>query len=252
MTAKKLEVMPSHKYVQDNTLISAQYSRGLSLLGEKLIRIAISNINSKTDTEFFLYTCNLNELAKELGIQESKHIYRDVKKASAELLDTKILVEDKKTGSYRRYTLFSYFDYTPGTGTISIKFNGDMAQFLLGLQKKFTQIQLSDVLFMKHSKYSIRIYEYIKMKLKNRLPAGKKTVQIDCSIDELRQATGIQEAYKQVGQLRQYVLQPAFQDIEEQANIHIEAEDIKNGRKIVGFRLTLYSRLAWEYKVKTS
>lgn len=254
-----LDLNSEHKFAQDNRLVTAQYSRGISLIGQKLVRLAIANVNSMKDDDFFVYQAKLLDIARLLGVEESKHIYRDVKKASAELLETKILIEDKskKNGSYRRYNMFSYFDYNDGSGTVTIKFNEDMKEFLLHLRRNFTQIPLEQVIFMNH-KYSIKIYELIQMKLyksenkidgyittplKNVLPYGHKEVEL--TIEEIRRATNTENVFKQIGELKKRVLIPAFDDIEKHAHYHCNCTDIKDGRKITGFIIDFWLSSAW-------
>lgn len=254
-----LDLNAEHKYAQHNKLITAQYSRGISLIGQKLVRLAIANVNSIKDSDFFTYKAKLIDIAELLGVKEAKHIYRDVKKASAELLETKILIEDqsKKKRSYRRYNLFSYFDYNDGTGTVTIKFNEDMKEFLLRLRQDFTQIPLEQVLFMNH-KYSIKIYEliqrdlykskskidgYTTTPLKKVLPYGHKEVIL--TVAEIRKATNTETVFKQIGQFKDRVLAPAFDDIEQHTGYHCECEDIKEGRKIVAFKIDFWLASAW-------
>ena len=243
-----LDLSKNHKFVQDNRMIKAQYSRNISLIGQKIVRIAIANVNSVDDDTFFTYRVKLSHLAKLLEIEKNKDIYRDVKKAAGEILETKILIEqERKKGSFRQYNLFSYFDYNDGEGTVTIRFNPDMNEFLLKLKKDFTQIALEDVLFMSH-KYSIRIYELIRMKLKRAKVYGDQHKKIEITVDEIRKATNTVNIYKQIGQLKDFVLLPALKDIENNASYHCEMEYIKEGRKIVGFELDVWSINGWQYK----
>ncbi len=251
-----LELNKEHEYVQDNRLVTAQYSRSISVIGQKLVRIAITNINSVLDDEFFTYKCRLIDLVDmmELNDNQAKNIYRDIKKASAEVLETKILIEQeggKKKGSFRRYNLFSYFDYNDGSGTVTIKFNEDMRPFLLRLKGNFTKIQLEDVLMFQH-KYSIRLFELIQMELRNKKPYADKHYQVELSLEQIRKATNTENVYKQIGEFRRFVLSPSLDDINGiggyigiASKYHVEVQDIKEGRKVVGFLFDLWSGNTW-------
>ena len=244
-----LDFDSSKKFAQDNRMIMAKYSTGLSLVGQKLIRIAIANINSASDGDFCIYRCKLSGLAKLLEIDGSRHVYRDVRKAVREMLKTQISVEsEKRNGSFRDYNLFSYCDYNDGTGTVSIKFNDDMREFLLQLKRNFTQIPLEQVLFMQH-KYSIRIYELIKMKLmdgsKATVYAGKHR-KIKTTVQEIRRVTGTEERYRQIGQLKEFVIIPAVRDIEDNAGLHCEFCDVREGKRIMGFDIDVWSANTWK------
>ena len=242
-----LNLNKNYKFAQDNNLITAQYSRKISLIGQKLVRLAIANINNLHDDDFITYKVSLIELARLLEIEENKHIYRDVKKASVELLETKILIEEKrKRGSFRRYNLFSYFDYNDGEGTVTIRFNPDMKPFLISLKKNFTQIPIEQILFMSH-KYSIRVYELIKMKLRNAKVYADKHQEIEITVEELRRATSTENQYKQIGQFKEFVLKPALDDIEKNAPYHVEPKDIKEGRRIIGWTMDVWSKVGWNY-----
>ena len=239
----------NHSFVQDNRLITAQYSRNITIIGQKLVRLAIANINSLKDDDFFTYKASILSIAELLEVKESKNIYRDLKKASTELLETKILVEykHKKGNSFRRYNLFSYFDYNDGEGTITIRFNPDMEEFLLKLKSNFTKIPLEQVIFMNH-KYSIRIYELLKMKLKDAPVFADNHSRVELTLEEIRKATNTLDIYKQPGQLREKVIYPALDDIEKYANYHCELSDIKQGRFIIGFGFDVWTVNGWNHQ----
>lgn len=257
-TAKKeLDLNTQNSYVQSNDMVRAKFSNKLTLLGQKLIRIAIANIDSVKDDQFFTYKVKLSELADLLEIKDSKNIYRDVKKAAQEVSSTVIGVENKKKyGSFVYYPMFQSFHYDEGSGYVTIRFNAEMRRFLLQLSEQFTQVKLEQILFFNH-KYSIKILELLTMekykspnKVDGQTKLGSKTLdyghrEVTLTIDEIRKATDTEKTFKQIGQLKDKVLRPAFEDIEKYSGYHCELHDIKEGRKIVAFQIDMWLNAAW-------
>ena len=248
---KNAEIKPNHKYAQSNKLITAKLSRNITVTGLKLIRLAITNIDSIRDDELFEYTIKMTDFAELLGLKNSKNIYRDCKRICCSVAQTVIGFEDtrKKKGSFSYKPLFSSCDYDDGNGMVIIKFNEQIKPFLLHLKGNFTQIPLQEILLMNH-KYSIRVYELIKLKLRNATPHADKHYPIEISVKELRRVTDTEDKYPQIKDLKHRVLYPALADIErdETAQIHCNVKDIKEGRTIIGFQLDCWSKVGWNVK----
>lgn len=249
---KKYEIKENHKYVQDNRMITAEFSSDMTLFAQKLLRLAITSIDSVNDDFFSETTVNLMDYAEQLHITDFSNMYRDVKKASSTILQTHLLVEDKRSNKkkFKKYNLFSSFGYDDGKATISWKFNTDMAPLLLHLRSNFTQIPLADILLMDH-KYSIRVYELIKYKLQDNIPHADKHYMINITVDELRKFTNTEKTYSQIRDLKKRVLYPALEDIEklETAQLHCNiVREIKIKKQIVAFDIDCWSWVGWGAK----
>lgn len=254
---------PERSYVESNSFITAVYDKRLTALGQKLIRIAVAEADSKHDNEFYTYRIRMSDLADLLQMTETEkvHIYRDVKKACKYMATMAIGFEEastkkNKSPDFNYLPLFRSLRYHNKEGWLEIQFNDAMTPFFLQLKGKFTEIPLWQILQMDH-KYSIRIYELIKMKLFNskriedgtytnsqgkEFPLDHKTIEL--SLDEIRRTIG-DNKYKQIGQLKDFVLNPAFKDISKSAHYHCEYRDIKEGRKVIGFMVDVWRDTAW-------
>lgn len=251
----------NHKYAEHNSFVTAIYDRRLTALGQKLIRIAIAECDSKKDDKFYLYRIKIIDLIKMLDLSEGekKNLYRDVKKAARYMATFAIAIDDgRRNGAYRFMPMFRRIEYLEYEGVLEIAFNDEMTPFFLHLKKNFSQVPLHAILDMDH-KYSLRVYELINMQLYkskkhkddtfisplgNRLPIDHNEVYV--SIEEVRRVTETEKTFKDTKDLKRRVLEPAFRDIEKSAGYHIEIEDVKKGRKIVGFNLHIHTVSAWQ------
>lgn len=248
---KNAEIKPNHKYAQSNQLVTAKLDRNITVTGQKLIRLALTNIDSVKDDELYEYTIKMKDFAELMGLPNTKNIYRECKKVCLSIAQTVIGFEDnrKKNNSFTYMPLFSACGYDDGNGMVVIQFNDKIKPFLLHLKGNFTQIPLQDILLMSH-KYSIRVYELIKLKLRSATPHADKHYPIEISVDELRRVTDTENKYPQIKDLKTRVLYPALSDIErdETAQIHCNVKDIKEGRTIIGFKLDCWSKVGWNVK----
>ncbi len=265
---RKATLDTSHYFAQKNEFITAIYDKRLTVLGQKLIRLGIAEADSKKDERFYAYRIELVELARALKLTpaEEKNIYRDVKKAVRYMATMAIGIEkNNKKGSYRYIPLFRRLEYHDDEGWLELLFNEEMTPFFLQLQGQFTQIPVVSILFMNH-KYSIRIYELIQSRLFNaeRIEDGVKTTMtgielplyhyvLDLDIEDIRKVITeydekgrpVKERYKQIGELKRYVMDPTIKDINEQGMHRIEYEDIRNGRRVTGFRMKIWTKATW-------
>ena len=244
---KKYEINPKHKYAQKNTMITASFDHSLTTYGQKLLRIAIASIDNIKENEFIETSVNLNSLKNYIDENKFKNTYRDAEKTCSALAKTTIeIVQPKKKAVF--YPLFSQIVYDYGNGNVIFQFNPHMNEYLMSLKGNFTQIPLEDILNMNH-KYSVKVYELIRSKLKNNHPHADKHYEIEISLEELRKATGTENRYPQIKELKHRVLYPALEDIAkfETARIHCDVTDIKENRRIVAFKLDCWSTNGWDY-----
>jgi len=261
---KEPQLNPYRSYVEANSFVTAVYDKRLTTIGQKLIRIAVAEADSIHDDDFYAYKVKMSELATLLKMTENEkvHIYRNVKRACKYMATMTIGIEKQSTRinrepSFRWVPLFQLLEYHDDEGWLEIQFNPQMTPYFLHLRENFTKVPLWHILEMDH-KYSIRMYELLQLKMfgadkiedGTRLsPIGKeltidhKTVRI--SVKEIRRATDTEGRYKQIGQLRDFVINPAFKDIEEHAGYHCELTTEKEGKKVVGFKVDVWIKSAW-------
>jgi len=129
---------------------------------------------------------------------------------------------------YRQFVLFQYFDYLKGTRTIEVKLSEVALPYFFELKNNFTHFQLKSVLGCTSS-YAKRLYMLAcQWRTVGRFPKP-------IPIIELKQMLGLvdkkgKEQYKQIGQLKEYVLDIAKKQINENTDMHFDYELYKKGR----------------------
>lgn len=238
---KKADTRKSIRTVTSNNFITAMGIEEMSLKARKLLYVAISQCR-KSDQEFFEYEITARDFAKLMDI-ESHTVYEEADAISDELMRSFIRLEmpqakQRKKKHYRKYQLFSMCEYHDGL--LNFKINPDMTDFFLNLKKDFTQPLLADFLRM-NSNYSIEIWHLIQKEMKSKKPNTTEIIQFDLSLEELRAVTGTQNKLKQIGQFKDRCFDKALREIYDNCGVNITYENIKEGRKITGFRCTAVS-----------
>ena len=246
MPTKKPDYRKENKIVVSNEYIRAVHPARMSISAMKLFRLTIMQCK-KTDQEFYEVEHKLSDLA-ELFHTQTKDLYRDVVKASLNMLQTVLTVTDEKGKVVEAYTIFSKWRYLPETNSIQIRLNNEIQPLFLQLRKNFTQIPIFAILTMK-SKYGIRLYELICEKMQRNYPYADVATEILVTLEEIRAVTGTdkKKTYDRISNLKDKVILPSIQEIEENGQWKILLQDIKTGRKVTGFRFEIWSKNGWQY-----
>lgn len=223
--------------VKANDLI--QKSRfSLSLQQQKIVLYLISQIQPK-DEDFKLYEFNIQDFCRVCGIDEtSGKNYKALKQAIKGIRDKSLWI----TLPDESESLVSWIEKTkilPKSGKIQIKLDEDMKPFLLQLKSNFTRYELIWTLSFK-SKYSIRLYEYIKSIHYKEL----ETYVREIPIDRLKELMGTE--YKEYRDFHSRALKPAVQEINEYSDKILTYEPIREGRKVSAIRFTISTKDAME------
>jgi plasmid replication initiation protein len=211
---------------QSNSLIDASYR--IASVGEgRLIRALIAQI-SPSDEDFKLYRVSVSDFARLFSINDNT-AYEQIKKASDELLDRKIYIENNEGWLNTRW--LSSAKYKKNSGHIELRFDVNLKPYLLQLKGYFTQYELESVVSFK-SAYSIRIYELLKAEQFKAVRSGQFSKTF--SYEELRVILGVADnEYSQFAFFRVNVIEIAVREINTSSNISITQVDYpKTGRKI--------------------
>lgn len=205
--------------VKANQLVEARYN--LNLNEQKVILYAASKIDREQD-HFNYIELDINEFTELLDTKGKR--YEEIRDIVRELRRKEVIIntDDKEyiAGWVSSITFYK------NTGKIKLRFDDDLIPYLLQLQKRFTRYQLKNILYLK-SKYSIRIYEL----LKQYESIGKREFELQ----ELKKILFIENQYNRIYDLKRFVIEPAVEEINYYTDINISYDDIKKGRKIVGF-----------------
>lgn len=218
--------------VKANTLI--QKSRfSLSAQQQKIILFIISQIEPYDD-DFKLYQFKITDFCKVCGIEPHSDIYDILREQIKTISDKSLWIElDNGKETLLRWIEKPYID--SNSGTIEIKLDKDMKPFLLQLKEKFTEYDLIYTLNFK-SKYSIRLYEYLKS------IHYKKNKRYEFEIDIHRFQKLLDSDYKEFRDFHSRVLKPAQKEINELSDILFNYELIKDGRKTTAIHLIIETK----------
>lgn len=156
----------------------------------------------------------IEDVCKPSGIDPS-NLYRRVDEITDNLLDKKVSVrqndDEGEETRFKKYNVFSTCEYERGSGTVTAKFNDDMASFLLKLKERFT-LYLVTVFLRLRSRYSTQIYERLKMRQDLR--------RLSMSVEALRMGLSIENKYSKFSDLKRSVLERARKELKEKADIY--------------------------------
>lgn len=207
------------KVSKANRLIEARYK--LSSSEQKLILLAISNLNSVDQKDFHIQKFNITDVAKVLGLKDEKSAYKDIRELVRGLRKKEIIINtpDKEliTG------WLSSIIFEKNSGDMTLKFSEDLKPYLLELSGAYKSYQLENVIHMK-SAYAIRIYEMLKQW------ECKKTQTY--TVEELRRRLSLGAEYPRFFDFEKRVLEPAKAEINEHSDLWLTYRKIKKGRNI--------------------
>lgn len=218
-----------------NTIVKAneliQKSRfSLSAQQQKIVLFIISQINP-FDDDFKEYEFRITEFCKVCGIDTKGNIYEEIRQQIKDIADKSIWIElDNGAETLARWIETPTIE--KNSGTIRININKNMKPFLLHLQEKYTQYDLIYTLNFK-SKYSIRLYEYLKSIHFNKFKQYYLTVEID------KFQKMLDSPYKTFRDFNVNVLKPAHKEINTLSDIIFDYELVRNGRRVKEIKLTI-------------
>ena len=222
----------------------------MSLNAMKLFRLTITQCRM-TDEHFYEYQFKVKDLAKEFQIDE-KDMCRDIRTMCMYLMQMLLRIgSENPIDDWEFKHIFEKAKYDKKTGTVTLQLHRDMTELFLQLKTNFTRIPIVNILSMK-SKYAIRIYELICEKMRGHYPYADEVTEMDLSLEEIKAYIGInkKKTYDKISNLKNVILRPALREIEEVAAWKVIAEDIKTGRSITGFHLTVWSEYGYRHHKK--
>jgi plasmid replication initiation protein len=213
--------------VKHNDLIDAAHR--LSIYESRILLSCIAKINSKEILDPGLkFTLTVENIADLVGI-EKNNAYTELREATDRLYQREIIfLQPSKRVSERRVRWVSQIDYIPNEGTIELFFTPSIVKLLSEITRDFTQYKLENVLKFKSS-YSVRLYELL-------CRWGGRNKQVE--LDWLRERLEIEDKYSRWDHFKDWVIEPAVQDINKFSNMNVSWESIKRGRKITAIKFS--------------
>ena len=225
--------MQTPRVVKSNHLVEASYK--LSLTEQRLILYAVAHAR---DTETGLspdkpLRISAREFAEKFPDINVQNVYRDLADGVDRLYEREVRFRhiDEATGlpALTRSRWISQASYIDDAGTVALIFAPAVIPYLTRLESRFTTYRLEEVSRMT-STHAIRLYELLMQ--------YKSTGWREFSIAEFRELMGIERhEYALTNNLRVRVLNTALKQIRELTEYNVEAHDLKEGRKVIGFRI---------------
>ena len=199
---------------------------------QKFVYIVLSKIEPDDD-DFLDYEFSYKTLALIMDVT-IEHIYRIIDKLTTSLMKRIIRIEGDD-GKIHKWGWFSYCGIDPGKGKVKVRVERDLKPYLLALKEKgnFGTYKLGFVLRFE-SWYSARFYELFKR--------YKYDYEHKFKIEELRFMFEMKKnEYTEIGMFKKRIIKPAQDELKEKSDIYFIFTDIKEGRKIVGFKFKVFT-----------
>jgi len=210
-----------YKVVKDNLLIQKAQT-DLTRNEQKLVNYLISMIKPD-DADFKRYQIKALDFAALVGLDPT-HIYRDFKKM-ADSIEKKSFWHKCADGTNRKMYWIMKPGYNDGKGFIELRLDPDIKDYLIGLQKNFTEYELYNILAL-NTKYSITIYEFLK--------SYQNVGHVDVDVEVFKEHLGAQSsAYKNFTNLRAKVLNPTLDDINENTDLDVSYKCLDSKKKVI-------------------
>lgn len=189
----------------------------LSLQEQKVILFLISKIKFE-DIDFNEYEFDIKELCNIMNVSLNGKNYINFKNSIKKLADKSFWLDTEKGSILCRWIAKAKII----DSKIIIKLDDDLKPYLLQLCEFFTTYSLEYVLLMQ-SKYSIRLYEYLKSY------SNLKILTVD--LQELKSTLGI-DGYNVYKDFRVNVLEPAIHEINSLTDLQVDFTPKRSGRYI--------------------
>lgn len=234
--------------VKHNDLIQARYN--LTAQQQKIILYAISKIKPN-DKPGAWYEISIEDLCNACGliIDDTGYYYKSIKDDLRNL--TKRLWIKLPNHTEITVSWIADAEIVPLSGKVYIKFHEKLEPYLFTLTEHYTQYKLKNVLIFKN-KYSIRLYELLKMKIKESELNMNEEDTAKFTISELKEILGV-DGYPRWAEFKRNVIDRAIEEINKfNIDYHIEYETFKKGKNIeyisfiVTYATAQQSHLAYE------
>jgi plasmid replication initiation protein len=166
------------------------------------------------------------EFSKLFNVSLS-NCYGILKKAVDRLMKADIRIEKPDNQGFWRINVCSMAEYNKKDGYISIKFTDDIMPYLAQVRQKFVLYNLKEIANF-GSLYTTRLYELLQ--------EFKETGWMLKSVDQLREVFVVGNKFKTYNNFKQKTFAHACQEINNNYDMGLRFEELKEGRKIVAVK----------------
>ena len=225
----KNQDLSNNLVVKSNDLIMAIYA--LSVNEQRIFLSCLSQVDSREilerDALFTLTVEQARDLFYSRGDQ--RNAYRDLKQASRRLFERKAKI-DLGDGQELLTRFVQSVKFDNKAEEVRLRFAHDLIPYLSQLEQNFTQYRLSNIVQLTSS-YAIRIYELLVSW------AGQGVLFKELEIDEFRDLLALDGKYRQIGQLKDRVVAPALEQINDSTDFELDISFRKSRRTVKWIQL---------------
>lgn len=173
--------------------------------------------------------------------------YRFLHKACKKLMKTSITLEKPELSEIWEINICSTAKYNTKQGTITIQFTDSIMPYLAQVRERFVLYNLKEIANF-GSLYTTRLYELIQ--------EFKETGWVLKSIAQLREIFAVGNSFKLYGDLKKYTFSHACKEINDNYEMGLRFEELKEGRKVVAvkffFKQTIVTQVTNQKTGKTT
>ena len=229
--------MENNIVAQSNDLVLATYT--MTTKEKELLLACISQIDSRPDapniskqTKFVVTVDQIREIFYKDSYD--RNLFRDLADASKRLFRREVTI--KLEGKKELLTHFvSGVLFDPEEAKVTLTFAEDILPYLTQLKANFTKYRLIEVSELS-STHAIRLYELIVCWV------GQYQYSKTIELEDFRYVMGVAGKYKQFGQLREFVIDKAIEEINESTAYKVSVDYRKVRRSYVSLTLSFHKK----------
>ena len=142
-------------------------------------------------------------------------------------MKTSITIDKLELNETWEINVCSTAKYNKKEGRITIEFTDRIMPYLAQVKQKFVLYNLKEIANFR-SLYTTRLYELIQ--------EYKETCWMLKSLKQLRESLAVGSSFKLYGDFKRYTFSHACQEINDQYDMDMRFEEIKEGRKVVAVK----------------
>jgi plasmid replication initiation protein len=211
-----------------NKLIESKYSRGL--IETRIVDACIAKINSLNIdvTPEYIFEIHASELFDAIELKNVDGIYQQMIMAWKNLGEQHLLIP----GAIKRINWFGSVEYLKGEGKILLQFSSAIKPYLFAIDGNVTPYTsyMQGMTLKFKGAYSHRIYEFLRqwLRFKNK----------EFSIEELKDRLELDDQYGRIDNLKNRVIDPAVQEINDYSDLWVKYTQRKAGRRVTHFNFS--------------
>lgn len=163
--------------------------------------------------------------------------YKILEKAIDKLMKTTISIEKTELKEICKINICSMADYHTQEGSIRIEFTDRIMPYLSQVKNKFILYNIKEIANF-GSLFTTRLYELIQ--------EFKETGWMLKSIEQLREAFAVGNKFKLYGHFKAKTFGHACREINNNYDIGLSFEEIKQGRKVVAIKFSFKKTIAYK------